>query len=272
MHIQPARWMHQQLACCMRNVLQTANRADTIYLPALAAVGRDLHANADLVAASVSIYMFTVGLGSVWWGPLAGAPPRPRRASAARAPCVTCVCLGAASLLPPVHSPPSAAVTAACCAWPADKIGRRVTYCITGAAFLGTTLGCVFSPTIQASGREFALAHDCQSRNAPGQRVRAACALLGNALAGAHWCPLTRSTAIRRRLQVLVALRALQGLAGDACSLATRRRHAAALLAGVPVVSASMRGVPTNAGPPLLLQTLAACMFVCRHGLQWPAS
>eukprot|EP00775_Hariotina_reticulata_P008932 gene8932-9109_t len=44
---------------------------DTIYLPALQAVGKDLQADASLVAASVAIYMFTVGVGSVIWGPLA---------------------------------------------------------------------------------------------------------------------------------------------------------------------------------------------------------
>jgi len=40
---------------------------DTIYLPALQAVGKDLQADASLVAASVAIYMFTVGVGSVLW-------------------------------------------------------------------------------------------------------------------------------------------------------------------------------------------------------------
>eukprot|EP00878_Enallax_costatus_P011335 GHUV01011836.1.p1 GENE.GHUV01011836.1~~GHUV01011836.1.p1 ORF type:complete len:533 (+),score=142.22 GHUV01011836.1:700-2298(+) len=44
---------------------------DTIYLPALQAVGRDLSASQDLVAASVAIYMLTVGIGSLFWGPAA---------------------------------------------------------------------------------------------------------------------------------------------------------------------------------------------------------
>eukprot|EP00882_Tetradesmus_deserticola_P014887 GHRQ01015842.1.p1 GENE.GHRQ01015842.1~~GHRQ01015842.1.p1 ORF type:complete len:172 (+),score=49.83 GHRQ01015842.1:307-822(+) len=43
---------------------------DTIYLPALQAVGRDLRADAGLVAASVAIYMLTVGIGSLFWGPM----------------------------------------------------------------------------------------------------------------------------------------------------------------------------------------------------------
>jgi hypothetical protein len=40
---------------------------DTIYLPALQAVGKDLQADEELVAASVAIYMFTVGVASVIW-------------------------------------------------------------------------------------------------------------------------------------------------------------------------------------------------------------
>jgi hypothetical protein len=39
-------------------------------LPALQAVGQDLRADAGLVAASVAIYMLTVGLGSLFWGPM----------------------------------------------------------------------------------------------------------------------------------------------------------------------------------------------------------
>eukprot|EP00877_Chromochloris_zofingiensis_P010563 jgi/Chrzof1/5760/Cz16g14240.t1 len=45
--------------------------SDTIYLPALSAVEADLNTNAALVAASVSIYMFTVGVFSLFWGPFA---------------------------------------------------------------------------------------------------------------------------------------------------------------------------------------------------------
>eukprot|EP00877_Chromochloris_zofingiensis_P010564 jgi/Chrzof1/5761/Cz16g14250.t1 len=45
--------------------------SDTIYLPALTTVEADLNTSAALVAASVSIYMFTVGIFSLFWGPFA---------------------------------------------------------------------------------------------------------------------------------------------------------------------------------------------------------
>eukprot|EP00879_Flechtneria_rotunda_P011779 GHRR01012306.1.p1 GENE.GHRR01012306.1~~GHRR01012306.1.p1 ORF type:complete len:533 (+),score=148.56 GHRR01012306.1:152-1750(+) len=73
---------------------------DTIYLPALKAVGEDLNADQGLVAASVAIYMFTVGIGSVVWGPMS------------------------------------------------DRFGRRITYMIGSVVFLGTSIGCIFAPTI----------------------------------------------------------------------------------------------------------------------------
>lgn len=40
---------------------------DTVYLPALQIVGRDLHADETQVAASVSVFMFTVGIGNLFW-------------------------------------------------------------------------------------------------------------------------------------------------------------------------------------------------------------
>jgi multidrug resistance protein len=73
---------------------------DTIYLPALQAVGQDLSASADLVAASVAIYMLTVGVGSLIWGPAA------------------------------------------------DKYGRRIAYAASTVLFLGTTVACIFAPSI----------------------------------------------------------------------------------------------------------------------------
>lgn len=42
---------------------------DTIYLPALPVIQTDLNANPSLVAASVSVYMFMVGVFSLIWGP-----------------------------------------------------------------------------------------------------------------------------------------------------------------------------------------------------------
>uniref|UniRef100_A0A383WNZ1 Major facilitator superfamily (MFS) profile domain-containing protein n=1 Tax=Tetradesmus obliquus TaxID=3088 RepID=A0A383WNZ1_TETOB len=69
-------------------------------LPALQAVGQDLRADAGLVAASVAIYMLTVGIGSLFWGPMA------------------------------------------------DRFGRRITYAVGSVLFLGTSVGCIFAPTI----------------------------------------------------------------------------------------------------------------------------
>jgi hypothetical protein len=43
--------------------------SETVYLPALQAVGQELHADEGLVAASVAIYFFMTGLGClIWWG------------------------------------------------------------------------------------------------------------------------------------------------------------------------------------------------------------
>lgn len=44
---------------------------DTVYLPALTSIERDLDASESLVAATVSTYMGAVGLGQLLWGPLA---------------------------------------------------------------------------------------------------------------------------------------------------------------------------------------------------------
>lgn len=55
-----------QLLSCDRTLCVPPVVAD---LPALQAVGRELQTSQDLVAASVAIYMFTVGLGSLVWGP-----------------------------------------------------------------------------------------------------------------------------------------------------------------------------------------------------------
>eukprot|EP00775_Hariotina_reticulata_P004208 gene4208-4457_t len=63
-------------------------------------VQSDLHTTQELVAASVSIYMFMVGAASLVWGPLA------------------------------------------------DRFGRRITYFAALAAFLGSTIVCMFAPTI----------------------------------------------------------------------------------------------------------------------------
>lgn len=41
--------------------------ADTVYLPALQEVSQDLHADPTLVAASVSVFMFAVGVGNLVW-------------------------------------------------------------------------------------------------------------------------------------------------------------------------------------------------------------
>lgn len=43
---------------------------DTIYLPALSSVQRDLRTTAPLVSLSVSVYLGCVGLGQLIWGPL----------------------------------------------------------------------------------------------------------------------------------------------------------------------------------------------------------
>ncbi|KAI8467611.1 MAG: major facilitator superfamily domain-containing protein [Monoraphidium minutum] len=45
--------------------------SDTIYLPALAAVEADLNTTSDLVATSVAVYMYMVGLGALFFGPAA---------------------------------------------------------------------------------------------------------------------------------------------------------------------------------------------------------
>lgn len=74
--------------------------SDTIYLPALQALGQDLNADQGLVAASVAIYMFLVGIGTLLWGPAS------------------------------------------------DRFGRRSMYIVGMVLFLGTTLGCLFAPTI----------------------------------------------------------------------------------------------------------------------------
>jgi hypothetical protein len=57
------------LHMCRSYIHSLAAAAD---LPALQAVGQDLQADAGLVAASVAIYMLTVGLGSLFWGPMVG--------------------------------------------------------------------------------------------------------------------------------------------------------------------------------------------------------
>jgi hypothetical protein len=41
--------------------------ADSIYFPALPAVGKDLQASEAAVAATVAVFLFTVGLGNLFW-------------------------------------------------------------------------------------------------------------------------------------------------------------------------------------------------------------
>jgi Fe-S-cluster-containing hydrogenase component 2 len=59
-------------ACPSATFHSPTNAAAAADLPALQAVGQDLQADAGLVAASVAIYMLTVGLGSLFWGPMVG--------------------------------------------------------------------------------------------------------------------------------------------------------------------------------------------------------
>lgn len=40
-----------------------------VYLPALGPIQHELHTTQTLVSASVAVYMFTVGLSSLFWGP-----------------------------------------------------------------------------------------------------------------------------------------------------------------------------------------------------------
>jgi MFS family permease len=44
---------------------------DTIYLPSLSAIERDLGTTAEMTAASVAVYMYSVGLGALLFGPAA---------------------------------------------------------------------------------------------------------------------------------------------------------------------------------------------------------
>ncbi|KAI8462625.1 MAG: major facilitator superfamily domain-containing protein [Monoraphidium minutum] len=74
---------------------------DTIYLPALVSIERDLNTTATMTAASVSLYLVMVGLAALLWGPVA------------------------------------------------DRFGRRLTLFVSSLLFLGTTLVCVFAPTIE---------------------------------------------------------------------------------------------------------------------------
>jgi MFS family permease len=61
---------------------------DSIYFPALPAVGKDLHASEAAVAATVAVFLFTVGLGNLfWWG-----------AVAAVVACVSCLDMGQVTL------------------------------------------------------------------------------------------------------------------------------------------------------------------------------
>jgi hypothetical protein len=46
--------------------------SDTIYLPALESLTQDLNTTATLAAASVAVYMFTVGATALLWGLFAG--------------------------------------------------------------------------------------------------------------------------------------------------------------------------------------------------------
>jgi hypothetical protein len=51
------------VACCML----VSAAADSIYFPALPAVGKDLQASEAAVAATVAVFLFTVGLGNLFW-------------------------------------------------------------------------------------------------------------------------------------------------------------------------------------------------------------
>lgn len=74
-----ARWqaplVHTHLAWCQRAALPesvaccvlASAAADSIYFPALPAVGKDLHASEAAVAATVAVFLFTVGLGNLFW-------------------------------------------------------------------------------------------------------------------------------------------------------------------------------------------------------------
>jgi MFS transporter, DHA1 family, multidrug resistance protein len=44
--------------------------SDTIYLPALTVIAKDLNASVAAVSGSVSIFMFAAAAGSIFWGPI----------------------------------------------------------------------------------------------------------------------------------------------------------------------------------------------------------
>ncbi|KIY93653.1 putative MFS-type transporter ydgK [Monoraphidium neglectum] len=45
--------------------------SDTVYLPSLTVIQKDLNTTATLMAATVAVYLFTVGLSALFWGPFA---------------------------------------------------------------------------------------------------------------------------------------------------------------------------------------------------------
>uniref|UniRef100_A0A383WB59 Major facilitator superfamily (MFS) profile domain-containing protein n=1 Tax=Tetradesmus obliquus TaxID=3088 RepID=A0A383WB59_TETOB len=74
--------------------------SDTVYLPALQPIQQEFATSQQLVASSVAVYMFAVGLAAL--------------------------CLGPAS----------------------DRFGRRIVYLLSTLAFIATSLGCIFAPSI----------------------------------------------------------------------------------------------------------------------------
>lgn len=62
------RWYLLALAALVNMLLPFAN---TLYMPALAAIRADLHTTTTLTAASIAVYMFAIGIGSLLWGPFA---------------------------------------------------------------------------------------------------------------------------------------------------------------------------------------------------------
>ncbi|KAI8462481.1 MAG: major facilitator superfamily domain-containing protein, partial [Monoraphidium minutum] len=63
-----ARWGLLGLASLVSMLQPFAN---TMYMPSLATIRDDLNTTQTLAAASISVYMFALGLGSLLWGPVA---------------------------------------------------------------------------------------------------------------------------------------------------------------------------------------------------------
>lgn len=62
------KWFLLALASAVSMLLPFAN---TMYMPSLAAVRADLHTTETMTAASISVYMFAIGAGSLGWGTVA---------------------------------------------------------------------------------------------------------------------------------------------------------------------------------------------------------